>query len=138
MKKPVGARTVPEYLAQIEQPRRADVEALDALIRKAVPKLEPAIVSGMIGYGSYHYKYASGRQGDCAVIGLASQKSYISVYVMGVVDGKYVAERSRPLFPKASIGKCCIRFKRLADIDRKALARVVKEGARAISAAQLA
>jgi len=131
--KPIGANTVAEYLGQIEQPRRGDVEALHRMISKALPKLKPGIVAGMIGYGSYHYKYASGREGDWPIIALASQKQYISVYVCASEDGVYIAEKHKALLPKANIGKSCIRFKKLEDIDLKTLERVIKEGARVMS-----
>jgi Domain of unknown function (DU1801) len=135
MIKPSGARTVPEYFAQLDEPRRSDIKALHALITKTVPKLKPKIHAGMIGYGSYRYKYASGREVDWPIISLASQKNYISVYVCASANGKYVAEQYKAELPKASIGKSCIRFKRLADIDLKALERVIKAGARIMSSA---
>ncbi len=83
----------------------------------------------MIGYGKYHYRYASGREGDWSVIALASQKNYISVYVCAS-DGKaYVVERRARELPKASVGKSCIRFKRIADIDLETLGSIIREGA---------
>jgi hypothetical protein len=87
----------------------------------------------MIGYGSYHYKYASGREGDCAIIALASQKSYISVYITASENGEYVAEKHKAELPKASIGKSCIRFKKLAEIDLKVLEKLVKLGAKVMA-----
>lgn len=132
--KPTGAQTVEDYLAQIDEPRRSDVEKLHTLISKAVPKLKPGVQGAMIGYGTYHYKYATGREGDAPVIALASNKQYISVYVCGVKDGEYVAERRKSELPKASIGKSCIRFKRVEDIDAKALVSIIKEGAQAVAA----
>jgi hypothetical protein len=130
MKKPVGAASVAEYFAQIEEPRRGEVEAVHAMIAKAVPKLKPHMVAGMIGYGSYRYRYANGKETDWPIVALASQKNYISVYVCASDGDQYVAERRKAELPKASIGKSCIRFKRLADIDLKTLESVVKEGAR--------
>ena len=130
MKKPVGATTLSEYFAQIEEPRKSEIEALHALISKAVPKLKPAIAVGMIGYGSYHYKYASGREGDWPIVALASQKNYISVYVCAVEDGVHLAERHKAELGKVDVGKSCIRFKRLGDINLKILAMIVKKGAR--------
>ena len=62
--KPVGAASIDQYFAQIDEPRKSEVVALHQLISKAVPKLKPALVSGMIGYGKYHYKNASGREVD--------------------------------------------------------------------------
>ncbi|MCR4324745.1 MAG: DUF1801 domain-containing protein [Candidatus Curtissbacteria bacterium] len=99
-------------------------------MKKTVPKLKPYIETGMIGYGKYHYKYASGREGEWATIALASQKNYISVYVCGVKDGKYVAEAHKDDLPKASIGKSCIRFKKTEDIDLDVLKKVILEGSK--------
>lgn len=128
--KPTTAKSVSGYLHAIAEPRRTEIKKLDALIRKAVPKLKPFLIAGMIGYGKYHYKYASGREGDWAIIALASQKNYISVYVCSVKNGKYVAESNKHLFPKASIGRSCIRFKKTDDIDLQNLKNVIIQGAR--------
>ena len=85
----------------------------------------------MIGYGSYHYRYASGREGDAPVIGLSSRKQYISVYVPCAEGEALAAETRKAALPGADLGKGCIRFKRLADIDLKALERIVRLGATA-------
>lgn len=129
MFKPTKAKTPEEYLEMIPEPRRSEVKKLHEFIKKMVPELKLHIMAGMIGYGTYHYKYASGREGDWSIIGLASQKNYISVYVCAVFDGKYVAEKYKDQFPKASIGKSCIRFRKLADIDLDVLKAVILEGA---------
>lgn len=130
MIKPTSAATPEEYVSQIDEPRRSEIARLHSLITKAIPKLTPSMQAGMIGYGTYHYKYASGREGDWPIIALASQKNYISVYVCASQDGKYCAEQHKDELPKASIGKSCIRFKKLADVDTKVLIRIVKEGVR--------
>src|SRR3972149_2250462 len=81
----------------------------------------------MIGYGSYHYRYATGREAACLVIGLSSRRNYISFYGC-LSDGRqYIAEKHKKELPKASIGRSCIRFKKLADVDLRVLARIVKE-----------
>ena len=66
--------TPDEYIAALDEPRQTEVRAIDALIRKSAPELERFLGAGMIGYGRYHYRYASGREGDTAIIGLASRK----------------------------------------------------------------
>jgi hypothetical protein len=132
--KPTGATSLSGYLASIPEPRRSDVKRLHALIRKAAPGLRPAFDArtGMIGYGPYHYRYASGREGDSFVIALASQKQYISLYLCCTdADGAYVAEKHRRALAPASVGKSCIRFRRLEQLDVAVLERVVREGARA-------
>ena len=132
MFKSEGAKTITQYLAAMDEPRKSQIKKVHETIKKAVPGLKPSMQSGMIGYGTYHYRYESGREGDCPVIGLASNKSYISVYVMGTLGGRYVAEMHRDKLPKASIGKSCIRFRKVEDIDLAVLSKVVKEGARAL------
>jgi hypothetical protein len=128
--KPVGATTPQQYIAMIDEPRRSEIQRLHDLIRQTVPTLEPHIHAGMIGYGTYRYRYASGREGEWFVIGLASQKRYISVYVSAAVDGQYVAEKNADRLAGASCGRSCIRFKHLSDIHLDVLADVIREGAR--------
>ncbi len=128
MLKPETASSPDDYIAQIDEPRRLDIVALHQLIQAAAPKQAPFMNGGMIGYGKFHYRYASGREGDTALISLASQKNYISLYLSCVTDdGQYLAEKNRHLFPKAKVGKSCIRFSKLADIDLDALRQLLAE-----------
>lgn len=131
MKGQLDVKTPEEYIAKLEEPRKSDIAALDALIRKTVPRLDPFILNGMLAYGPYHYKYASGREGDWCRVGLASNASYISLYVCAIDDKGYVAERYKDELKKASIGKSCVRFKRLSDLDLNVVKRMLKEGAKA-------
>jgi hypothetical protein len=131
MFKPTVAKTPAEYIKMIDEPRRSEIKTLDALIRKAVPKLKRHIISGVIGYGKYHYKYSSGREGDWFIVGLGSRKQYISLYLSACTEeGEYVAEKLRKKLPKANIGKSCIRFKKIEDIDLNILESAIKETAR--------
>src|SRR5262245_15185303 len=91
------------FIAALDEPRRSEMRAVHQLIRSTVPKLQPKMAAKMIGYGPFHYKYASGREGDWFRISLANQKNYISIYACGVIDGTYVAERYRDRLPKADI-----------------------------------
>ncbi len=129
--KPAGARTIDEYLDLIDEPRQTEVRMLHAMISKAVPKLKPSIQVGMIGYGSYHAVGLSG-EGDWPVVALASQKSYISVYLGGTNEGQKILDSHKKDLAGASIGKCCIRFTKITNIDLKALERVIKQGAKAM------
>lgn len=130
MFKPTAATTPEAYLNALDEPRRSEVRAVHELIRAAAPALEPHIQSGMLAYGRYAYRYASGRTGEWSPIGLASQKRYISLYVMAADGERYLAESFRDRLPKADIGKSCVRFRRLADVDTEALAELVREGAK--------
>lgn len=134
MFKSTTAKTPEEYIDQIEEPRRSQIQQVHDLIRKTVPDLKPHIMSGMIGYGTYHYKYASGREGDWAIVALANQKNYISVYVCATDGKEYVAEKYKKQLPKASIGKSCIRFKKPEDIDWPLLRKIIREGVEVMKA----
>ena len=130
MKGQLNVTTPAEYVAAVDDKRRSDIAALDALIRKHAPKLEPVIMGGMLGYGPFHYRYASGREGDACKLSIASNASYISLYCFAADAKGYVAERYVDRLPKTSIGKACVRFKKLADLDEKALVALIKETAK--------
>jgi hypothetical protein len=121
-------KTPAEYIALADEAKRAELRTLHALIRKTLPDLKPCIANGMIGYGPFHYKYASGREGDTARVALASNKTGFSVYVMAVdAKGRYLAEQAKAKLGRASVGKSCIRFKKLADVEIDALRAVLEQ-----------
>ena len=121
------AATPEEYIAELEEPRRGQIRRLNDLIRRAAPKLEPHMDMGVIGYGTMQYVYASGREGDCAVISLASNKRSISLYFNSQAPGGgYLAEAYRDRLPGADVGKFCVRFTRLDQGDETALREMVK------------
>src|SRR5438270_13732683 len=92
------ASTPAEYLAQVDDSRKPDITALDALIRKNAPKLTPFIYIGILGYGRTLSTDARGREVEGCRIGVASNASYISMYVGGAVAGQFRQE-----LPKAKI-----------------------------------
>lgn len=130
MKGQLNVTTPFEYIASVDEKRREDVAALDALIRKTVPKLEPVIMGGMLGYGPFHYKYASGREGEACKLSVSSNASYISLYCFASDDDGYVAPRYKGKLGKAKVGKSCVTFTKLADLDEKQLIALIKETAR--------
>lgn len=85
--------------------------------------------SGMLGYGPYHYKYASGREGDSAIVSLASQKNHISIYICATDGDEYIAEKNKARLGKVSVGRSCIRFKKLEDLNLPVAMEVVKQAA---------
>lgn len=126
MFKPTSAQTPEEYIQLLEEPRRSEIIKLHEFILKTVPAQKPFIISGMIGYGKYHYKYASGKEGDWALIALASQKNYISLYICAMDGKEYIAQNYERKLPKASIGKSCIRFKRIDDVNLEVIEMILK------------
>ena len=124
------AATHEEYIERLAEPRRGEIRALHELIRRTVPQLQPTMDFGMLGYGKYHYRYPSGREGDWQLVGVASNKNYISLYVTpSAPEGGYLAEAYKDQLPKASIGKSCIRFKRLGDVDQEVLEGLLRRAA---------
>jgi hypothetical protein len=123
------ATTPDRFILGLEEPRRSHVPQLHRLIRDAAPELEPEVSGSMIGYGKYHYRYASGREGDWYRVTLAANKRSISMHVVAVEDGTYLAERRADRFPKASVGKSCVRFSTPEDLDLDALRELVRDGA---------
>ena len=111
--------------------RTRDLSRLDRLIRSILPDLEVHETDGMVGYGPFHYRYASGREGDAYRVSVASRKTGISLYVLALTeDGEYLAESRADRFPKANVGKSCVRFKRLDDLDQAALRELLAEAGR--------
>lgn len=118
----VGKAGPEAYLASLPEPRKTEVGVLDALIREVLPGLAVGMYGKeMVGYGPFHYRYATGREGDAYRIALSSRAQYISLYCLGADDKGYVAEQFKKRLPKASIGKSCVRFKKLADVDLGAI-----------------
>lgn len=127
----VNAKTIDEYFAMAED-REEWLRTIDELVTKNAPNLERELFTTetmcMIGYGVFHYKYASGREGDWPIIALANQKNYVSVYVSCVTkDGKYIAEKNKDKLGKVSVGRSCIRFKKIEDINLKTLEVIFKK-----------
>lgn len=127
MFKPVKAKTIKEYIDSIEEPRKSQILELDSFIKKTVPELKPSFAYNMLGYGMFHYKSKSGREGDWPVVSLASQKNYISLYVCSIKDGKYLVESSKDQLGNVSVGKSCIRLKKIEDVNLEELKKVLKE-----------
>lgn len=130
MPEPVDAPTHDAYIEALPEPRRTELRRLHELVREAVPQLRPTMEFGMLGYGPYHYRYASGREGDWALVALASKARHIALYVTATAaDGRYLAEAYADRLPKASVGRSCIRVKRAADLDPDVVGALLREAA---------
>ena len=125
MFKTTTAKNVSEYLDSLEEPQKTEILQLHDFIKHTVPKLPLGMYGAIIGYGNYHYKSKSGREGDWMIIGLAAQKNYISLYICAVENGEYLAEKHKEELPKASIGKSCIRFKKVEDLDLEVIKKLI-------------
>ena len=115
--------SVADYLAAIDdEARRMDCEALADLMAKATKQPPRMWGASIVGFGSYHYRYASGREGDTCVVGFSSRKGDISVYGLNAAEG---AAELLPKLGKHKAGKGCVYIKRLSDVDVKVLEKLV-------------
>ncbi|QQS09171.1 MAG: DUF1801 domain-containing protein [Phycisphaerales bacterium] len=138
------ATTVKEYLASLPEDRRAAVEAIRTVILKNLDKdYEEVMQYGMIGYVVPHRVFPQGYHCDpkqpLAFAGLASQKNYIGVYLMGLYieagggaakdagdeEGWFRAAWAKT-GKKLDMGKCCVRFKRLEDAALDVIGEAIK------------
>lgn len=122
--------TPAELIAALPEKVRATVTALDQLIKKNAPSFAPYVSGKMLGYGKYRYRYASGREGEASRIAVAATASGVSVYVSCVDEGGWLAEQAADTLGRASVGKSCIRYKRLEDVDQAGLASLIKKSHR--------
>ena len=135
MPKTTPLLTVDEFLAALPADRRETMTTLHKAIRKAVPKLAPFMTSGLgpspiIGYGKYHYKTASGREGDWFTIGLVAGKGGCAIHICVGGEGGYLVEKNAKKLGKVKTGRSCINFKKLDDLNLPATMALVKEGAK--------
>ena len=121
--------SVDRYLESIADPvRRKDCEALTKLMSKATKEPPKMWGTGIVGFGSIHYKYESGREGDTCLVGFSSRKGDISIYGLNAAPSH--AELMLKL-GKHKSGKGCLYIRNLADVDLKVLQNLISDAARA-------
>lgn len=124
LKTKISQASVDDFLDGIKNDqKRSDCKEIARMIEKAIgckPKMwGPSIV----GYGEYHFKYESGREGDWMRVGFAPRAQNISLYIMDGF-GKYDELMSQ--LGKHKTGKSCLYIKRLSDIDRDILRQLIE------------
>jgi Domain of unknown function (DU1801) len=114
--------SVPEFLAAVPDPRRrADAEALCALMTEATG-VPPAMWGpSIVGFGTYRYKYASGREGDWPPVSFAPRRQALTLYL---TDIDRYADLLGRLGPHKLSGSC-VHLKRLADVEETVLRDLV-------------
>lgn len=129
------AATVKQYLAALSAERRAAIEAVREVILANLPAgFEEGMQYGMIGYYVPHSVYPAGYHCDpkqpvpCAA--LASQKNYMSLYMMGLyadpAQAKWFEAAWKKAGKKLDMGKCCARFKKLDDVPLKVVGQAIR------------
>jgi len=124
--------SVVAFIDAITDPtRRADAKALVKLIQDAIGEKPKMWGPSIIGFGSYHYRYESGREGDMPVIGFSPRKTASVLYNMiGSSGSKTLLAK----LGKHTTGKGCLYIKKLADVDQRVLKAMVVESVAAMRA----
>ena len=116
---------VSTFLDAVEdENKRKDCRELVTLMKSVTGKNPKMWGTAIVGFGSYHYKYKSGREGDWMATGFSPRKQNISIYIMpGFLD--YGAMMNK--LGKYTAGKSCLYVKELDDIDRGILRKLVEK-----------
>lgn len=116
--------SVRDFLAQVEDPgRRADAERVLGMMRDVTGD-EPAMWgASLVGFGSYHYRYASGREGEWFLCGFSPRKRNITLYIM---PGFSAYDGLMGRLGKHKTGKSCLYINKLADVDEGVLRELVE------------
>jgi len=117
--------SVEQFLNSVEpEGKRVDSFALLELMREVTGE-EPAMWGpSIVGFGSYHYKYASGREGEWMVVGFSPRKRNLTLYIM---DGFHGYQSLLQKLGKYSTGKSCLYINKLADVDLSTLRELIKQ-----------
>jgi hypothetical protein len=117
------AKSVPEFLDHIADPRRkADCQRVAALMERLSGSKPKMWGDSIVGFGDYHYTYASGREGDWFQVGFSPRKQNLSIYIMD-----YLEHHSDLLegLGKYKHGKGCLYINKLEDIDMNVLENLI-------------
>lgn len=118
------AASVEEFLNGIEnRTRREDGLAMLELMREVTGEEARMWGSSIVGFGSYHYVYESGREGDAMLTGFSPRKQNLAIYVM---PGFSAYDSLLDKLGKHKTGKSCLYINKLADVDLKVLRTLVR------------
>ena len=130
---------IEKYITSQSEPKRSEIETLNKLILQASPNCRQWFLDGkdekgkvvsnpQIGYGLQTIKYADGKSKEFYQIGISTNTTGISVYIMGIDDKKYLPEKYGKTMGKASVTGYCIKFKTLKEINIDILEAAIRFG----------
>ncbi|MFI6445582.1 DUF1801 domain-containing protein [Kitasatospora sp. NPDC050543] len=120
-----GTASPARFLAAVaDERRRADARALCALMAEVTGAAPVMWGTSIVGFGTYHYRYATGREGDWPPVALSPRKQALTVYLAEGFEGRYAQLVAR-LGP-VTTGKGCLYIKRLDAVDGNALRELVR------------
>ena len=131
-KGPATRRTeasVAGFLAAVpDEQRRQDARRLCAMMREITGEPPTMWGTSIIGFGTYHYRYASGHEGDAPLASFSPRRQHLAIYLVGEFGDRYQPLLAR-LGPHKT-GKGCLYLKRLDDVDHDVLRELVDRSAR--------
>ena len=117
--------SVSAFLNAIDSPRkRSDAKKVAAMMRHATGSRARMWGSSIVGYGKYHYKYDSGREGDHLLVGFSPRKQNLVVYIM---PGFKPFKSTMNKLGKYKTGKSCLYISKLDDVDTVVLERLIAD-----------
>jgi len=105
-----------------DKDKRADAKKVAAIMQKVTGAKAAMWGSSIVGFGQYHYKYESGREGDFMLAGFAPRKKALTIYIMA---GFKLYDSLMKKLGKYKTGKSCLYVERLSDIDEKVLTQLI-------------
>ena len=130
---------VSDYIAAQPEPKRSEMQQLHETVLKLMPGCRLWFLDGRdesgrtvsnpsIGYGTQTTRYADGRTREFYQIGISANTTGISVYLMGLSDRKYLAEKYGEKIGQASVTGYCIKFRRLENVNIDVLVDAMRYG----------
>jgi len=130
---------IERYIESQLEPKRSDLHALHRIIRQAAPSCRLWFLDGTddngktvtnpnVGYGVQTIRYADGKSREFYRVGLSANKAGISVYILGLNDKEYLAQKYAKAIGKASVSGYCIKFKTLRAISLHVLETAIRDG----------
>jgi hypothetical protein len=121
--------SVEEFLARVpDGQRREDARRLCAMMGEITGEPPAMWGSGIIGFGTYHYRYTSGHQGDSALASFSPRSQHMAIYLVGEFESRYQSVLAR--LGSHKTGKGCLYLKRLDDVDQDALRELIDRSVR--------
>ena len=114
--------SVSDFIDSIAAERREDARQLDAIFEKATGLKAKMWGNAIIGYGSYHYKYDSGREGDMLLAGFSPRSDKFALYLSSAFGGR---EEMLSRLGKCKTAKACVYIRKVSDIDTSVLEKMI-------------
>lgn len=129
LKTKVNDASVDKFIQSFPEDRQKDCYAILEMMKKATTQEPKMWGTSIIGFGDYHYKYESGREGDFFITGFSPRKQNLTLYINSGF-GEYGSLLEK--LGKHSTSKACLYIKKLDDVDKKVLKDILTKSVKAM------